>query len=74
MLVEGLHLMAVGMTTVFGFLTMLVLIMYASSRLFDALGDRFPLPGDSSTSEADELVEIAVALAAIEARARSGRS
>jgi Na+-transporting methylmalonyl-CoA/oxaloacetate decarboxylase gamma subunit len=66
--------MAVGMSTVFVFLTVLVLIMYASSRLFEALGDRFPLPGESETAERDELVEIAVALAAIQARERGGGS
>ena len=71
-LLEGLRLMAVGMTTVFFFLTLLVGLMYASAVFFEANAHRFP-EADSDESPArnagnDE--EIAIAIAVAEASRR----
>ena len=42
MLSEGVNLMAVGMTTVFGFLALLVVLLQVSARFFEKFGDRWP--------------------------------
>ncbi len=42
MIPEGLRLMAVGMFTVFAFLTLLVGLMNASAVFFERFSDRFP--------------------------------
>lgn len=81
---EGLTLMVLGMTTVFGFLALLVLLMTVSTRLFSAYGHLFaddPAPALASSGApaavaggalvSDE-AEIAVAIAAAEAWARGG--
>ena len=41
---EGLRLMALGMGIVFGFLVLLVFVMFGVSRLAKAVGDDAPLP------------------------------
>jgi len=72
--VEGLRLMAVGMFTVFAFLTLLVGLMHASAAFFEANAHRFPDddPDGSSNDRRgngrDE--EVAIALAVIEATRR----
>ena len=74
MLSEGLLLMAVGMVTVFAFLSLLVGLMVVSARFFAAYGDRLSDPEPAPTRAAapagpgDEA--IAVVLAAIEAHRR----
>jgi sodium pump decarboxylase gamma subunit len=73
MLSEGVNLMAVGMTTVFGFLALLVVLLQISARFFEKVGDRWPdsrvTPGLSGASvETNEAV--AVALAAVAAHRR----
>ncbi len=78
MLQEGIDLMAVGMTTVFGFLTLLVVVLQLSARAFGSFGHRWPDPAiEPSRSEATPRalgnVEIAVAFAAIEAHRRQQR-
>ena len=77
MLIEGLNLMAVGMTTVFGFLALLVTVLRVAARVFEHYGDRWPDP--VTVSEPSNLVmrssgraEIAVALAAVSAHRRQG--
>ena len=55
---EGVRLMFVGMGAVFSLLTLLVIMLHVSARLFE----RFDRP-DTST---DELDRIAVVLAAID--------
>lgn len=67
-LVEGVGLMVVGMTTVFAFLSVLVLAMHANRMLADALGGRPTPPTTPAPSHADNDVAIAVVLAAIAAR------
>lgn len=69
---EGIELTAVGMTTVFAFLGLLVGLMQGSAVFFEAFGDRLaapaspePVPGASRSGARDE--EIAVVLAAVEA-------
>lgn len=67
--------MAVGMTTVFGFLTLLVVVMYLSARFFDGFGHRWPDPDDrparsASIPSARVTPEVAVVLAAIESHRR----
>ncbi|MBW1885593.1 MAG: OadG family protein [Deltaproteobacteria bacterium] len=67
MLLDGLRLMAVGMTTVFVFLTLLVGLMRASAVFFEANAHRFP-EADSDDSASgkvgnDEEVAIAIAVA-----------
>jgi len=74
---EGVLLMAVGMTTVFAFLGLLVGLMYGSAAFFAAFGDRFPEPeavptGWAASPAAGHDEEIAIVLAAAEAR-RLGR-
>ena len=69
-MMQGLVLMAVGMGTVFSFLSLLVGLMHASSAFFrswpeDAPATPAPLPAAKLAEEAD-LELIAVALAAIE--------
>jgi sodium pump decarboxylase gamma subunit len=70
--------MAVGMTTVFAFLGLLVALMQASAAFFEAFGDRFaepeaptPSPGTPPDSAGND-DEIAIVLAAIEAHRRGG--
>ena len=81
MLVEGFRLMAVGMTTVFAFLSLLVVLMYGSAAFFRTFADSFPeperagakpRPATAPTPAADADAELAVVLAAVAAhRARS---
>ncbi len=78
MLTEGLGLMVTGMGVVFAFLTLLVMTMLASAKFFDRFSDYFqeetpeqkPRTGGPQQSE-DVLAEIAVAIAAAKACARS---
>lgn len=69
--------MAVGMTTVFGFLGLLVLAMYGSAVVFRDLGDQFeppaPAPKPRPAPAADDHAEIAAIVAAIAAH-RASRS
>jgi len=71
MLFEGINLMVVGMTTVFSFLTLLVIVLQVSARFFERFGDRWPdatltsEPAGSTPGTQSE--EIAVVLAAITA-------
>lgn len=44
MIEEGLRLMLVGMSGVFGFLVLLVVLMNASGRLWGVLAEWFPEP------------------------------
>ncbi|MCP4907823.1 MAG: OadG family protein [bacterium] len=70
MMLEGLHLMAVGMFTVFGFLTLLVGLMKGSAAFFEANAHRFPEdepaagPQRSNPPKSDEEIALAIALAA----------
>ena len=75
MLLEGVNLMVVGMTTVFSFLTLLVIVLQISAKVFDSIGHRWPDPTIATprpTQAPKTLgdVGIAVALAAIEAHRR----
>ena len=69
MLFEGINLMVVGMTTVFSFLVLLVIVLQVSARFFERFGDRWPAatlttePAGSTPGTQSE--EIAVVLAAI---------
>lgn len=71
MLLEGVRLMAVGMFTVFAFLTLLVGVMKASAAFFAANAHRFPEAEPASarssrsgaTGAAGNEDEIAVAIA-----------
>ena len=70
---EGLMLMGVGMTTVFAFLVLMVLLMKAQAALFRRFDIEF-VPGRSSAglsgAQAEPHLHIAIALAAIEAHRR----
>lgn len=72
---EGVQLMLVGMTTVFGFLGLLVLVMQGSAAFFRANAHLFPESEPAPTKPAiaaSNDAEIAVVLAAVAAhRARS---
>lgn len=72
MIMEGVQLMAVGMFTVFAFLTLLVGLMKASSAFFETFSDRFPEPraADAGERTGDE-AEIALAIAVAATRRRS---
>jgi len=71
MLFEGINLMVVGMTTVFSFLALLVIVMQVSARFFERFGDQWPdgavATGDSDSTPGTQNEEIAVVLAAITA-------
>lgn len=75
MLTEGFRLMAVGMFTVFAFLTLLVGMMRASAAFFEANAHRFPEaePSDPRPARAGNEEELAVVLALAEA-ARRGQN
>lgn len=70
--------MGVGMTTVFGFLALLVVTMMASAAFFERFGDQLetPMPTPRAPGPASATTapppEIAVVLAAIEAHRRRG--
>ena len=72
-----MFLMAVGMTTVFVFLGLLVALMRGSATFFAAFGHHFPEPEPAAVQGArspdiENHEEIAIVLAAIEAH-RLGR-
>lgn len=78
MLTEGLGLMVAGMGVVFAFLTLLVLTMMASAKFFDRFSDYFQSetpeekPRTAGIQQSDSgLAEIAIAIAAAKAYARS---
>jgi sodium pump decarboxylase gamma subunit len=69
MMLEGLRLMAVGMFTVFAFLTLLVGLMKGSAVFFEKFAHRFPEDAseDAVTAGSGNDGEIALALAVAEA-------
>ena len=74
-MLEGVQLMGIGMTTVFAFLGLLVLVMQGSAAFFRSNAHLFPEPeapvAKKPAIEAEDQAEIAVVLAAIAAhRAR----
>lgn len=75
MILEGLRLMAVGMFTVFAFLTLLVGVMKASAIFFERFADHFP--EDASKEPAARRSgndgEVALALVVAEAYRRGQR-
>ena len=73
MLLEGVNLMVVGMTAVFSFLTLLVVMLQISARVFESFGDRWPDAAAAPVPVARGDVEVAVVLAAIEAHRRESR-
>jgi len=72
MITEGLRLMAVGMFTVFAFLTLLVGLMKGSAAFFEKFADRFPdeASGEAAVVRSGNDGEIALALAVAEAYRR----
>ena len=75
MLLEGVNVMVVGMTTVFSFLALLVIVLEVSARIFQRGTDAEAqpataamIPGGASPVRGSE--EIAVVLAAVEAHRR----
>ncbi len=78
-MVEGAHLMLLGMSTVFGFLALLVLLMNGAARFFAAYGHLFPEEPSPARTEQDsgaleDGAELAVVLAVAEAwRRKQGR-
>lgn len=75
MMLEGLRLMAVGMFTVFVFLTLLVGVMKASAVFFERFADRFPEDdsGEPATARSGNDGEVALALSIAEAYRRGQR-
>jgi sodium pump decarboxylase gamma subunit len=67
MILEGLRLMAVGMFTVFAFLTLLVGLMNGSALFFEKFADRFPDEAKNEPAKArignDEEIALVIALA-----------
>ncbi len=72
MMQEGMRLMAVGMFTVFAFLTLLVGMMKASAVFFETFADRFPEEAlqDAAAARVGNDDEVALALAVAEAHRR----
>jgi Na+-transporting methylmalonyl-CoA/oxaloacetate decarboxylase gamma subunit len=75
MMQEGMRLMAVGMFTVFAFLTLLVGLMRGSAAFFEANAHRFPedAPEDARSGRSGNDEEVAVVLALAEALRRGQR-
>jgi sodium pump decarboxylase gamma subunit len=68
---QGLTVLVVGITTVFAFLILLVVIMQGSSWFFARFAHLFPEPEQSAGAPLrDDLSEIAVVLAALRAHKR----
>ncbi len=69
MMLEGVRLMAVGMFTVFAFLTLLVGMMKGAAVFFEAFAHRFPedAPESPAAVRASNDEEIALVLAVAEA-------
>jgi Na+-transporting methylmalonyl-CoA/oxaloacetate decarboxylase gamma subunit len=63
---QGVQLMVVGMTTVIAFLTLMVGLMQLSAKVFAGYAD-LPDTNDQDAGPTDDLTEIAVVIAAIEA-------
>ena len=71
MLADGIRLMAVGMVTVFGFLTILVAVMAAQAAFFSAFSGRFADEATGAAPPADD-DEVALAIAIAHARRLEG--
>ena len=73
-LMEGIHLMLLGMAGVFSFLALLVAAMLCSGVFFRNFGDLFPeegaMPNVESVPVTESNVDIAVAIAAVNAYTR----
>ena len=66
LMVQGFVLMIVGMLVVFGFLVLMVLTMHAAAAFFMRREARAEIE-ISETAPSDDMAEIAVVLAAIQA-------
>ena len=71
MLLEGVNLMAVGMTAVFSFLTLMVVVLQLSAWVFRSFGHRWPDPVIATTPSLAGVTarrdsEVALVLAAVE--------
>ena len=71
MLADGIRLMAVGMITVFGFLTILVAVMAAQAAFFQAFSARFADEASGIAPPADD-DGVALAIAIAHARRHGG--
>ena len=68
---QGLIVVVVGMTTVFAFLVLLVVLMKVSAWFFRKFAHLFPEPEPPAPGDAsDELSTIAIVIAAVRAHAR----
>ncbi len=68
---QGLTVLVVGITTVFAFLILLVVVMLVSPWFFGRFPHLFPEPDQAEAVNAtDNLSEIAVVIAAVRARNR----
>ena len=66
-MLEGVRLMAIGMSTVIGFLTLLVLCMHTAALLFKRFPEERVASGEDNELQADdsERARLAVVLAAV---------
>lgn len=74
---QGLYLMAVGMGTVFAFLTLMVMVMNVAAKLFEHFGTEPEAAAPQAATPAavgDDERDIAVVLAAVEAWRRRNAS
>jgi Na+-transporting methylmalonyl-CoA/oxaloacetate decarboxylase gamma subunit len=68
---QGLTVLVTGMTAVFAFLIMLVVVMHISARFFRKFGHLFPeLDSVESAPDTADLSDIAVILAVLRVRSR----
>ena len=70
-MLEALRLLVVGMGTVFSFLTLLVLVMQGSARVFARFEDPVIESAPKNTVAGADDAEIALAIAVAEQRLRS---
>ena len=69
--------MVVGMTTVFSFLALLVIVLQVSARFFERFGDRWPdaalataPPGSTPGTQSEEIAVVLAAITAYRGRKR----
>ena len=69
--------MVVGMTTVFSFLALLVIVMQVSARFFERFGDQWPdavvateLPNSTTGTQNEQIAVILAAITAHQGRKR----
>ncbi len=70
LMMQGFVLMVVGMLVVFGFLVLMVMMMHATAAFFKQYDARALETKNNEAALSDDMAEIAVILAAIQAHSK----